>query len=192
MNTARTSTDLFAILAVAQANWPHDPVAGSEAVWRKWSGQLVPYSFDEVATALDSLARTHPRVPSLAELLRELGARRAPTRRHVPSESLSSDQDQDRWPPVLLDADYVIGPYSLAFAEMNIAQGWTTERLVECVRVALDFTADPAKAARRYPSLPAGARRARTTATGTRADLHPRGPRRKEGTAPPSAFVIGR
>jgi hypothetical protein len=33
------------------------------------------------------------------------------------------------YPPVDLDADYVIGPYAAAFAEMN-AQGSTTERLI--------------------------------------------------------------
>ena len=59
MNISGTSTDVFAILAIAQANWPHDPVAGSEAVWRKWSEQLARYCFEEVATALDWL-RAHP------------------------------------------------------------------------------------------------------------------------------------
>jgi hypothetical protein len=137
MNTSVTSTDVFAILAVAQANWPHDPVAGSEAVWRKWSEQLERYGFEEVATALDSLVRTHPRVPSLAELLRELGARRGGTTAHIPSDPPTSDGDQHRWPPVPLDADYVIGPYSAAFAKMN-AQGWTRERLIECIQAGAD------------------------------------------------------
>jgi hypothetical protein len=34
------------------------------------------------------------------------------------------------------DSDYVIGPYSAAFAAMN-TRGWTVERLVECIRLAL-------------------------------------------------------
>ena len=69
MNTDPTSTDVFAILAVAQANWPHDPVAGSEAVWRKWGEPLGRYPFEEVAAALDSLAlATGGFRPSLSSL----------------------------------------------------------------------------------------------------------------------------
>jgi hypothetical protein len=96
MNTSGTSSDVFAILAVAQANPPHDPVAGSEAVWRKWSEQLGRYCFEEVATALDRLARTHPRVPSLSELLGELRARRGGMTAHIPSDPPTSDGDQHR------------------------------------------------------------------------------------------------
>jgi hypothetical protein len=143
MNTSAKSTDVFAILAVAQANWPHDPVAGSEAVWRKWSEQLGRYCFEEVATALDTLVRTHPRVPSLAELLGELGARRGASTTRIPSASLTSHVGHHRWPPVPLAADYVIGPYSLAFAEMN-TEGWTTDRLMECIRAALQSPAEAA------------------------------------------------
>ena len=51
----------------------------------------------------------------------------------MPSDPLTSHQHQHRWPPVPLDADYVIGPYSLVFAEMN-TRGWITERLIDCVR----------------------------------------------------------
>jgi EmrB/QacA subfamily drug resistance transporter len=40
-----------------------------------------------------------------------------------------------RCPPVDLGAGYVIGPHTAAFAEMNAA-GWTTERLIECIRAA--------------------------------------------------------
>jgi hypothetical protein len=83
MNTSATLTDVFAILAIAQANWPHDPVAGRESVWRKWSEQLGLYCFEQVATVLDTLARTHPRVPSLVELLGELRARRGAATAHV-------------------------------------------------------------------------------------------------------------
>jgi hypothetical protein len=136
MTTSRESTDLFAILAVAQANWPQDPIAGSEAVWTKWSELLQSFRFEEVRAALDSMVRTHARFPSLAEILGELktqrtaGAARSsaePPGGHVTSTKLG------RYPPVDLDADYVIGPYTAAFAEMN-AQGWTTERLINYIR----------------------------------------------------------
>jgi hypothetical protein len=72
MNASKTDADVFAILAVAQANWPHDPVAGSEAVWTKWRELLAMYSFEEVRATLDALARTHSRLPPLAELLSAL------------------------------------------------------------------------------------------------------------------------
>ena len=152
MNTDPTSTDVFAILAVAQANWPHDPVAGSEAVWRKWGEPLRRYRFEEVAAALDSLARTHQRVPSLAELLEELGARRRASKAHIQSIVLPPDRDLCAWPPVPLGPDYVIGPYSLAFAKTN-PEGWTPQRLVACIRHALQ---SPIGAAGPGPSVADG------------------------------------
>jgi hypothetical protein len=76
MNTAPGSTDVVAIVAVARASWPHDPAAGSEAVWVNWAGKLGPYSFDEVRAALDHLLLTHPRLPSLAEIVQLLKERR--------------------------------------------------------------------------------------------------------------------
>jgi hypothetical protein len=135
MTTNRASTDVFAILAIAQANWPQDPVAGSEAVWTKWSELLGSFCFEEVRAALDSMVRTHARFPSLAEILCELKAQRAtgarsaaePPDRHVPSS------EARRYPPVDLGEDYVIGPYTAAFAVMNV-QGWTTERLMTFIR----------------------------------------------------------
>jgi len=152
MNTSGTSTDVFAVLAVAQANWPHDPVAGSEAVWTKWSEALRRYSVEEITVALDELARTRSRVPSLAELLGELGARRSAASTRKGGTAAAHQSHHTRWPPVPLAADYVIGAYSLAFAEMN-SQGWTVERLVECVRAATRSTSDPTKRAPRPSQL---------------------------------------
>jgi hypothetical protein len=136
MNPGEASTDVFAILAVAQANWPHDPVAGSEAVWTKWRELLGPFRFDEVRAVLDSMARTHPRLPPLSELQSEMQARRVSSAMRAAEESgrrQPMDRGQRRFPPVCLDADYIIGPYSAAFAAMN-TQGWSTERLIECIR----------------------------------------------------------
>ena len=136
MNTSKRSSDVFALMAVAQANWPHDPVAGSEAVWTKWSDLLRSFPFEEVRAALDSLVRSHPRLPSLAELLGELKGRRATTIACNLAEPVGGRVPlggAHRSPPIDLDADYVIGPYTAAFAEMN-AGGWTTERLIRCIR----------------------------------------------------------
>jgi hypothetical protein len=139
VNPDTATTDVFAILAVAQANWPHDPVAGSEAVWTKWGQLLGPFRFEELRATLDSLARTFPRLPPFSVLLREVQARRGATavRAHSPParSQLTSFSPQGD-PPVSLDSDYVIGPYSAAFAAMN-TRGWTVERLVECVRLAV-------------------------------------------------------
>jgi hypothetical protein len=44
-----------------------------------------------------------------------------------------TNREPRRYPPVDLDADYVIGPYTAVFAEMN-AQGWTPERLIHHIR----------------------------------------------------------
>jgi hypothetical protein len=137
MNPSKESSDVFAILAVAQANWPHDPVAGSEAVWKKWRELLGSFRFDEVRTALDAMARTHPRLPPLSELQGELRARRLAALAHEAEETGQRQLEgfgQRRYPPVCLDADYVIGPYSAAFSAMNV-EGWTTERLIECIRI---------------------------------------------------------
>jgi hypothetical protein len=76
VNTGPGSTDVVAIVAVARASWPHDPAAGSQAVWVNWAGKLGPYSFDEVRAALDHLLLTHPRLPSLAEIVQLLKERR--------------------------------------------------------------------------------------------------------------------
>jgi hypothetical protein len=137
MTTTRESTDVFAILAVAQANWPQDPIAGSEAVWTKWSELLRSYSFEEVRAALDSMVRTRARFPSLAEILGELKAQRAAgaarSAGEPPDGQVVTGNEPGRYPPVDLDADYVIGPYTAAFAEMN-AEGWTTERLINYIQ----------------------------------------------------------
>jgi hypothetical protein len=136
MTTSRESTDLFAILAVAQANWPRDPIAGSEAVWTKWCELLRSYCFEEVRAALDSMVRTHARFPSLAELLVELKAHRAASAARSVSEPPNGQvmgNERLLYPPVDLDAGYVIGPYTAAFAEMN-AEGWTTERLISYIQ----------------------------------------------------------
>jgi hypothetical protein len=139
MNASKTGTDVFAILAVAQANWPHDPVAGSEAVWTKWSDLLAPYRFEEIRAILDALVRTHSRLPPLAELVAALRAGRiaaaaqgaeSPTR--TPCTS-----GRRQFPPVDLATGYVIGRYSAAFAKMN-GEGWTVERLVEFMRAVDD------------------------------------------------------
>lgn len=135
MTPSTVNTDVFAILAVAQANWPHDPVAGSEAVWTKWAELLGPFRFDEVRIALDAMARTHPRLPSVAELLAEIRARREAAARFVAQAGSGLSGETAPHPPVDLASDYVIGPYSAAFAAMN-GDGWTTERLIECVRAA--------------------------------------------------------
>jgi hypothetical protein len=136
MTSGRESIDVFAILAVAQANWPQDPIAGSEVVWTKWSELLQSFRLEEVRAALDSMARTHARFPSLAEVLGELKAQRASgaarTAIEPPGDHVTSSEPR-KYPPVDLDADYVIGPYTAAFAEMN-AQGWTTERLINYIR----------------------------------------------------------
>jgi hypothetical protein len=50
-----------------------------------------------------------------------------PPRGHV------TNREPRRYPPVDVDADYVIGPYTAVFAEMN-AQGWTPERLIHHIR----------------------------------------------------------
>jgi hypothetical protein len=76
MNTAPGSTDVVATVAVARANWPHDPSSGSEAVWVNWAQKLGPYGFDEVRAALDDLVLTHSRLPSLAEIIRALKEQR--------------------------------------------------------------------------------------------------------------------
>jgi hypothetical protein len=136
MNTSGTSPDVFAVLAVAQANWPHDPVAGSEAVWMRWSEPLRRFSVEEITAALDALARTRSRVPSLAELLGELGTRRRVASSRNAGTEAAHQRRPGAWPPVPLDADYVIGPYSLAFANMN-SQDWTVERLLDYIRAAM-------------------------------------------------------
>jgi hypothetical protein len=136
MNPSRVSTDIFGLLATAQANWPHDPAAGSEAVWTKWRELLGRYSVAEVCAALDAMARTHSRLPPMAELLSELRARRIMASARGEVDSPHGDLTAaGGYPPVEIDADYVIGPHSAAFAEMN-ADGWTTERLIECIRAA--------------------------------------------------------
>jgi hypothetical protein len=135
VTTSRESIDLFAILAVAQANWPQDPIAGSEAVWTKWSELLRSFDFEEVRAALDSMVRTHARFPSLAEILGELKAQRTAGARSAaepPGRHVTSSEPR-RYPPVNLGEDYVIGPYTAAFSVMN-AQGWTTERLMTFIR----------------------------------------------------------
>jgi hypothetical protein len=136
VTTSKENTDLFAILAVAQANWPHDPIAGSEAVWTKWSELLRSFRFEEIRAALDSMVRTHARFPSLAEILGELKAQRAAgaarSSAEPPGGQVTSTKP-GRYPPVDLDVDYVIGPYTAAFAEMN-ADEWTTERLINYIR----------------------------------------------------------
>ena len=76
MNSGPGSTDVVAMVAVAQANWPHDPSAGSEAVWVNWAQKLGPYAFEEVRAALDRLVLTHPRLPSLAQIVDVLKERR--------------------------------------------------------------------------------------------------------------------
>jgi hypothetical protein len=132
MNASNTGTDVFAILAVAQANWPHDPAAGSEAVWTKWSDLLAPYGFEEIRAILDALVRTHSRLPPLAELVAALRAARLAAAAQG-AESVTRmvcTSGHHRFPPVALEAGYVIGPYSAAFAKMN-GKGWTVERLVE-------------------------------------------------------------
>jgi hypothetical protein len=135
VTACRESADVFAILAVAQANWPHDPIAGSEAVWTKWSELLRSFRFEEVRAALDSIVRTHARFPSLAEILGELKAQRAAGAARSAAEPPGghvTNSEPRRYPPVDLDADYVIGPYTAAFAEMNV-QGWSTERLINYI-----------------------------------------------------------
>jgi Helix-turn-helix domain len=87
MNTGAGGTDVVAIVAVAQANWPHDASAGSEAVWTSWARKLGPYSFDEVRAALDELVTTHTRLPSLAEILQVLTAHRRAVAAGVKAEA---------------------------------------------------------------------------------------------------------
>jgi hypothetical protein len=139
MNASKTDTDIFAILAVAQANWPHDPVAGSEAVWTKWRELLYSYSFEEVRATLDALVRTHSRLPPLAELLTALRAERIATaaRGAEPGNRIQPACGHQSYPPVDLEPDYVVGPYSAAFARMN-SDGWTLERLLEFIRAGDD------------------------------------------------------
>ena len=129
----RVNTDVFAILAVAQANWPHDPVAGSEAVWTKWAELLGPFRFDEVRDAL-----THWRAP-IRGSPRSRNSARVTGSREAAARARGRSGGGRRWiraaaPSAGLPrADYVIGPYSAAFAAMN-AHGWSTERLIECFR----------------------------------------------------------
>ncbi len=133
--TTDGATDVFAVLAVAQANWPHDPVAGSEAVWRKWRGLLGSFSFEEVRAALDSMVRAHRTLPPFSELLGELARSRRLATSRAAGDERRADCGGSGWrPPVDLPDDYVIGPCSAAFAARN-GDGWTTERLIECVRM---------------------------------------------------------
>jgi hypothetical protein len=143
MNASKTGTDVYALLAVAQANWPHDPAAGSEAVWTKWRELLAMFSFEEIRATLDALVRGHSRLPPLAELLSALRAERTATAARG-AESVNRIRrggGHQSHPPVDLEPDFVIGPYSVAFARMN-SNGWTHERLVEFIRAGDDSGAD--------------------------------------------------
>jgi hypothetical protein len=100
--------EIAELMAYAGMLWPHDPNAGSQAIWTAWAQHLARWDVHHVRIALDALVLSRTRLPELAEIVEMLRADDAESARQQATEEarerLAAARPSFRDPGANLDA----------------------------------------------------------------------------------------